>query len=377
MNRKNTKPRVPPRPATRRSNGNATPTRPQPIKRQSRLSSAAAAAYSTRLGSFEPNVVGSFRKTTIKHRELIASVTGTVAFTVANSFALNPGLAQTFPWLSTQALGWEQYKFNRLKFCYYTRTGTATPGSVLLVPDYDAADSAPLSEQIASAYRDCVEEVPWVESFSCELDPSALQGNVGPTGRHFVRTAPLAANLDIKTYDCGNLHLATVDGTAVPWGKLWVEYDVDLYVPQLPPTGASNFASSLVNSTGTGSTTTAPLGSVSSQVARGPVSISTTGTNVVSFSGLIPGTSYNIQFFTGGTTAATATLNTFVGFTAGNQLSILTASAGNIWGTQSAGTSYTFTATAVSGSINYQLGTLTVPTAAAVILTALPPSFGY
>jgi hypothetical protein len=70
-------------------------------------------------------------------------------------------------------------------------------------------------------------------------------------------------------------------------------------------------------------------------------------------------------------------LNTFVGFTAGNQLSILTASAGNIWGTQSAGTSYTFTATAVSGSINYQLGTLTVPTAAAVILTALPPSFGY
>jgi len=55
--------------------------------------------------------------------------------------------------------------------------------------------------------------------------------------RHFTRSGALEANLDIKTYDVGNLHLCTVDGTAVNWGKLWVEYDVDFFVPQLPPTG--------------------------------------------------------------------------------------------------------------------------------------------
>lgn len=125
---------------------------------------------------------------------------GTSGFTVANTFALNPGLSTTFPWLSTQAVGWEQYKFNKLKFCYYTRTGTSTPGSILMVPDYDAADAAPTTEQIASAYRDVVEEVPWIEEFSCTLDPRAM---LEPGNRKYIRTASLAANLDVKTYDAG------------------------------------------------------------------------------------------------------------------------------------------------------------------------------
>lgn len=208
---------------------------------------SAAAAYSRGQRTVEPLVKGSYGHTNIKHRELIASVAGSSAFTVAFAFALNPGLASSFPWLSVQAQGWEQYKFNKLKFCYYTRTGTATPGSVLLVPDYDAADTAPASEQIASAYRDVVEEVPWIEEFSCSLDPVAM---AEPGNRKYVRTGTLAPNLDIKTYDAGTLFLCTTDGTAVNWGKLWVEYDVDLYVPQLPSGGANLTTSSKVVGSG-------------------------------------------------------------------------------------------------------------------------------
>jgi hypothetical protein len=104
----------------------------------------------------------------------------------------------------------------------------------MLVPDYDAADSAPSSEQIASAYRDVIEEAPWVVEVTCTLDPTAL---MEPSNRKFVRTGTLASNLDIKTYDGGNLFVCTTDGTAVAWGKLWVEYDVEFFVPQLPAEG--------------------------------------------------------------------------------------------------------------------------------------------
>jgi len=196
-----------------------------------------AAAYAVGIRQREPMIKGNYRSTRIQHKELIASIVGTTAFSIlpANTFALNPGLATSFPWLSTQAAGWEQYKFHKLKFCFLTRTSTATPGSCMLIPDYDAADSAPLTEQIASAYRDVVEEAPWIPEFCLSLDPKSM---MEPGNRKFIRTGPLASNLDVKTYDSGVVYIATTDGTAVNWGKLWVEYDVEFFIPQLPPAGS-------------------------------------------------------------------------------------------------------------------------------------------
>jgi len=182
----------------------------------------------------------------IVHRELIGTITGSTAFTVANTFAINPGLATAFPWLSTQAVGWEEYKFNKLRFCYYTRTTTAVPGSIMLVPDYDASDAAPANEFAAASYAECVEEVPWTLEFSTDLDPRAL---LEPGNRKYVRTGNLAANLDIKTYDGGNLFVCTVDGSAVNWGKLWVEYDVEFFKPQTVVGGAAAVQSGSITTT--------------------------------------------------------------------------------------------------------------------------------
>lgn len=174
------------------------------------------------------------RSTRITHRELIAQVSGTVAFT-ATQFAINPGMSSTFPWLSTQASSWEQYKFHRLAFCYESRCSSATNGTCILAPDYDAADTTPTSEVIASSYADTTEAVPWTTKFSCALNPNSM---LGLAPRKYVRTEGLADNLDVKTYDSGNMYLCTTDGTATNWGKLYVEYDVELFVPQLNPTGS-------------------------------------------------------------------------------------------------------------------------------------------
>jgi hypothetical protein len=113
-----------------------------------------------------------------------------------------------------------------------------------MVPDYDAADAAPASEQVASTYEDVEEDAPW-KDIECELRPAALHA-LGPS--KFIRAGALLANQDIKTYDAGSLFLNTVDGTAVNWGKLWVEYDVTLMTPQLPPGGGGAISAQAMNS---------------------------------------------------------------------------------------------------------------------------------
>lgn len=202
-----------------------------------------AAAYATGQRTRQPRIMSRGDSVRIVHRELIASVVGSDVFSVQQAFALNPGLASSFPWLATQAQSWERYRFNSLKFCYYTRTGSNVPGSVMIVPDYDAADSAPVSEQIASAYSDVAEDAPW-KDIECNLRASALHA-LGPT--KFIRTGALSANQDIKTYDAGNLFLIVTDGTAVSWGKLWVEYDVELITPQLNPSGGGVVTAQLLH----------------------------------------------------------------------------------------------------------------------------------
>lgn len=204
----------------------------QPGRRQgANRQFAAASSYATGQSGKAPIVIASSDACYIKHRELLMNVSGTgsTAFTLANTFALNPGVPATFPWLATQAQNWETYRFRKLRFCYYTRTGSTTVGSVMFVPDYDAADSAPGSESLASTFEDVQEDAPW-KDICTPLRPVCMHQ---PGVRKYVRNGPLAANLDIKTYDSGNLFVFTVDSAAAAaWGKLWVEYEVDLYTPQ-------------------------------------------------------------------------------------------------------------------------------------------------
>jgi hypothetical protein len=190
------------------------------VNQDSRLRSfsrpqSVAAAYSSQMSTRMPSVKRLNDRVRITHQELIGSITGTVTFTQSQGFALNPGLPASFPWLSSQAQGWERYRFHSLRFCYYTRTGSNTPGSMMMVPDYDAADVAPVSEQIASAYKDVVEDAPW-KNICCDL-PQASLNALGPT--KFIRIGALSANEDIKTYDSGNLFVFTTDGAAVSWGS--------------------------------------------------------------------------------------------------------------------------------------------------------------
>jgi len=167
----------------------------------------------------------------IAHSELIGSVLGSVAF-VATKFACNPGIAATFPWLSTIAARYEKYRFRRLQFRYKTRTATTTVGSILMAPDYDPSDDAPASEAAVSAYEGCVEDSVWKTNIICALKPSSLNGMT-----RFVRSGPIGGE-DLKLFDVANFYLCTVEEIgADAIGKLWVDYEVEFENPQIAPTG--------------------------------------------------------------------------------------------------------------------------------------------
>lgn len=191
----------------------------------------APVAIGTRKQNILPKVTTNPRGRSyrIQKSEMVSSVLGSINF-AQQSWPINPGLENSFPWLHAIAQQWEQYKFHSLTYQYVTRTNTSEKGSVILAPDYDANDGAPTSEEQVTTYQDAKEEVPWTDN-AIRLDRKAMF----PTGdRKFVRRG-LVPFSDSRLYDAGTFYVCTLgqaaDNTVL--GKLWVHYDVEFFVPSV------------------------------------------------------------------------------------------------------------------------------------------------
>jgi len=171
---------------------------------------------------------GSSQLRNVCKTEFIGSVYGSVLFGLT-SYNINPGLATVFPWLSSIAKDWQQYRFNRFRVRYITRCATSLAGSIILSPQYNLAEGPPAYEQQAVDTQDAVEDVVWRELVT-ELDVKAMFA-FGP--RKQVRTASIGA--DLATYDAALVSVCTVGQANTDMiGKLYFDYDVDFFVPQAP-----------------------------------------------------------------------------------------------------------------------------------------------
>lgn len=166
----------------------------------------------------------------VQHRELLAVIPGSVAYT-CTSTALNPGLITSFPWLSLEALTYEMYCWNALRFVYVPSCSTSSTGSVGMAIDFDSQDNVPQTETEFSSNMDAV---------SCSPYESVTYN----TNRmNFVRQFPnkfcryggseLTTN-GIATYDLGQL-LVFTSGQAgtTTIGRIYAEYDVTFMIPFL------------------------------------------------------------------------------------------------------------------------------------------------
>jgi hypothetical protein len=165
--------------------------------------------------------------TRVRQREFLGTINGSTGF-VARRYYCNPGLEATFPLLSRTAQQWETYRFRSLKFEFLTRAPSSAVGSIIAAPDYDPTDVTPASEAIVTSYQNAVETVSW-QNLTCVLDQKSMH-ELGE--RKFIRDEMVSG--DLKLYDVAAFYLCTTeqaDTAAV--GKLWVEYDVELFNPSL------------------------------------------------------------------------------------------------------------------------------------------------
>lgn len=155
-----------------------------------------AAAYASDCASSRPTITRGVDKIVIRHREFVGNCLSSNGWSIVKEFALNPGIPLSFPWLSIQAQGWERYRFRRLAYHFITRVGSNTAGSVGMVPEYDASDSNPISEEIAFSYQNAVEFAAWRDKV-CNLDVKSMNA-VAPGGK-LVRAGELAEGVDRKS----------------------------------------------------------------------------------------------------------------------------------------------------------------------------------
>lgn len=155
--------------------------------------------------------------------ERIATIPGSVTFTNAVSIACNPGLANSFPWLSGHAALFENYKVHSITYRYKNLKGTASAGNVIMSFDYDTLDSAPTTAIQATQSTHYADGAPW----------RIFQLKVPGTGKVLFTRSSVPSGVDLKTYDMGSLHVAT-EGCAdtSDHGYLEVEYDIEFFNKQ-------------------------------------------------------------------------------------------------------------------------------------------------
>lgn len=174
--------------------------------------------------------------TTIDHEEYIGqvSVQNQPNFNVFSG-PIQPGLPTLFPWLSQQAKQWEKYRFNYLEFFFRREVSEFNPagssGKIIMSVDFDASDAAPSSKQQMEDTN------PHRDSMACEnISLVVPKSQMNPTASlaRYIRTGSVPGATDVKTYDVGNLHVATqgitVNGDI---GELRVKYSVTFMIPVL------------------------------------------------------------------------------------------------------------------------------------------------
>lgn len=190
----------------------------------------------------------------VRHREYLRDVTTTASTDYqATIISLNPALQSTFPWLCSIARNYEEYKLRSFVLDFEPACSTSTAGQTMLACDHDAADSSPETK---------VELLQLAEAQSAPVwAPQKLRWKCDGVTR-FTRTGALAANLDIKTYDAGNIHLAFNGVPAATYaGALFVTYCVLLSKPHFSMSDNDISNSMLITSGGTVAKAT-PFGTV-------------------------------------------------------------------------------------------------------------------
>lgn len=177
------------------------------------------------------------------------------------TFAINPALQQTFPWLSQLALNFEEYEMIQLIFTYKSTvadfaSASGQVGQIVMATQYNpsAEDFADKDEMMLyEGGMSCKTTESMIHGVEC--DPAKLQQ--GAT--KYTRGGSLPPTEDLKSYDIGKLSLAILNCPSTyanqQLGELWVSYTIKLRKPKVASNNAYNVQRAVFTNAAVGATT--------------------------------------------------------------------------------------------------------------------------
>lgn len=182
-----------------------------------------------------PNKTASNSGPVFNHSEVVATLRSPAALTSSITVAhlFQPGMDTQFPWLSTQASGYQQYRVLSAKYRYEpfvsVFANAGVQGRVSMYFDYITTD--PLDDNI----DDMLNKAPSMnqqaaQGMTLSLNPKFMQNNVRKTKYIRMDDENVTTNYDV--YDAGRLIIGLDEFTAVAeFGKIWVDYCVEFVIP--------------------------------------------------------------------------------------------------------------------------------------------------
>lgn len=169
----------------------------------------------------------------IKHSEFIidcvSTSVGTNGFTGFNcaKIGVNPGLSGAFPWLSSIAKNFVNYKFKNLKFVFKPNCSTNTAGALFMVSDPDPGSAVIQNKKDFLNRKTAVSGNPY-RTFIY----NPMNDDINKEKSYYCRFTTLPSNSDIKLADCCAFFIAYQGvPTNTLLGELHVIYEVEFSVP--------------------------------------------------------------------------------------------------------------------------------------------------
>lgn len=166
----------------------------------------------------------------ISGSEYYADVNSTGTGFTAFGIEINPGLASTFPWLSTVASAYEYYTM--LDFCIELKPSSSSTnvGTVMLTYDWDMYDPLPTSKRTLMTYKPIISGSPW--TYQClEAPRNMLKAH--NNGKLLVRSGAYQGDENLNDVCLAILGLQGVPAGYV--GDIWLHYKVKLFGQQSIP----------------------------------------------------------------------------------------------------------------------------------------------
>lgn len=174
----------------------------------------------------------------VRHREYITDlVSGPANSFTSTTYAINPGLVNSFPWVSSIAAQYEQYKVKGMVYEFKTlyadaiasSAANSSIGGVIMSTNYNSVKPPFANKQ----QMDNAEYTTSCKPSECMYHPIECDPASYPVKQFYVRTGSAPANADLRMYDMGNFQVATfgIASANVVVGELWCTYEIEFSKP--------------------------------------------------------------------------------------------------------------------------------------------------